>query len=123
MRHYASCVMLDLTGHRFGRLTAIRQNGQRSSGEYLWLCHCTCGNRHTVRVSYLTTGHTKSCGCIVAKPDGNPKHGMSKTAAYSRWKYARWVAKKTDLPFLEWIAAVPKRDANFAKNSPKKSGA
>jgi len=99
--------MRELTGQVFGRLTAIRRNGQLAGGEYRWLCQCPCGNRHTVRVSALMNGHTKSCGCITPKPDGNPTHRMSKTAAYNRWKYERLQLKTTDLPFPKWLEARP----------------
>lgn len=42
-----------------------------------WDCLCDCGNVITVRYAALTSGNTKSCGCIkkgLSKP-GNIKHG------------------------------------------------
>jgi len=50
----------DLTGKRFGRLTAIeRKKGPRS----VWVCQCDCGNMAEVDSSHLRSGATKSCGC------------------------------------------------------------
>ena len=49
---------------RYGRLTVIRysrSNGKRAS---LWLCKCDCGKELEVTTNHLTTGNTKSCGCL-----------------------------------------------------------
>ena len=55
---------IDLTNQLFGRLTALRDVGQTKSGNVLWRCRCQCGNITTVAFSKLTSGHTKSCGCL-----------------------------------------------------------
>ena len=53
-----------------------------------WLCLCECGTVTTVRGSHLTSGNTKSCGCLdreaVAK--NNYKHGMWNTRLYNIWR-------------------------------------
>ena len=49
---------IDLTGSRFGRLIAIRNEG------LAWLCRCDCGNEKWVSGAYLRSGMTKSCGCL-----------------------------------------------------------
>jgi hypothetical protein len=54
----------DLTGQKFGKLTALRINGQRKDRCLLWLCKCDCGKERTVPGKCLWDGHTKSCGCI-----------------------------------------------------------
>ena len=54
----------DLTGQRFGRLVVIKPTERRTSGSIVWLCECDCGNKVEVISSSLTTGHTKSCGCL-----------------------------------------------------------
>ena len=54
----------DLTGKRFGRLTAIRSCGKHSDGQFLWECVCDCGKTTTVPTSLLTSGQTQSCGCL-----------------------------------------------------------
>lgn len=53
---------VDLTGKKFGRLTAIERNGT-SGGYVAWKCRCDCGNIVTVRGTYLTHRRTLSCGC------------------------------------------------------------
>lgn len=53
----------DLTGRKFGRLTAIEYMG-RKNGRTLWRCLCDCGNETTTGYSNLLNGITKSCGCL-----------------------------------------------------------
>lgn len=60
----------DLTGKTFGRLTALEPNGKSNDGKTKWLCQCACGNRVTVVGSCLTTGHTRSCGCLSREEHG-----------------------------------------------------
>lgn len=53
----------DISGLRFGRLTAIEPVGKKE-GSILWLCRCDCGNTINVTVSQLQSGDRKSCGCL-----------------------------------------------------------
>lgn len=55
---------VDLTGKRFGRLLAVSPTSERKHGHTVWLCECDCGNTHQVESVYLTSGQTKSCGCL-----------------------------------------------------------
>ena len=55
---------MELTGKKFNRLTVIERNGKKN-GSITWLCKCECGNHTTTTSNYLTSGHTKSCGCLV----------------------------------------------------------
>ena len=54
----------DLTGQRFGRLVAIQPIKSLSNSKYYWLCQCDCGNTIEVIGTSLTSGNTRSCGCI-----------------------------------------------------------
>lgn len=60
----------DLTGMKFGRLTVLRLDEERSTsrGKY-WVCKCDCGNIKTVSGDSLkkpegAKGSCKSCGCL-----------------------------------------------------------
>ena len=53
-----------LEGQRFGRLVVIEDSGERVNGKKVWKCKCDCGNTVNVPTTYLTTGDTKSCGCL-----------------------------------------------------------
>ena len=52
----------DLTGKIFGQLTVIKY-----CNESKWECKCECGKILMVKTSSLTTGKTKSCGCLRGK--------------------------------------------------------
>lgn len=56
----------DLTGKRFGKLTVKYEIKERRKRSVYWRCKCDCGNEIDVKGIYLTTGDTKSCGCIKA---------------------------------------------------------
>ena len=53
----------DITGQRFGRLTAIRPTDERLRDSVVWECRCDCGNIAYYPVSYLNS-KAMSCGCI-----------------------------------------------------------
>lgn len=55
----------DLTGLRSGRLVVMTWAGRARDGHALWLCQCDCGDRAVVGGTKLTSGQTKSCGCLV----------------------------------------------------------
>ena len=57
----------DLKGQRFERLRVLKEAGVKD-GYMTWLCRCDCGNRCTVRGTWLTQGRTVSCGCYRADP-------------------------------------------------------
>ncbi len=80
--------MIDLKGHRFGKLCVIDQAGRDKRGEVLWLCACDCGYTSIVLSSNLRTGNTRSCGCERNKAIGNRsrKHGMSREPMYYAWQ-------------------------------------
>lgn len=56
----------ELTGKKFGRLTAIRKTDiQRGIAKYIyWECECKCGSKTVVSSNSLVGGHTRSCGCL-----------------------------------------------------------
>ena len=55
--------MLDLSGKKFGKLTAIKFL-RRSNNQTYWEFKCDCGNEIIVDISHLKSGHTKSFGCL-----------------------------------------------------------
>ncbi len=57
---------LDITGQKFGKLTAIKKLDEKFnwSQSCVWLCQCDCGNTTKATVSALRSGNITSCGCI-----------------------------------------------------------
>lgn len=81
--------LVDLTGRRFNKLTVIKRAGSQNNNA-MWLCKCDCGNEIRVISASLTSGNTKSCGCLqreIVKNVGrsNKKHGMFGTRIYTIW--------------------------------------
>lgn len=80
----------DLSGLRFGRLTAkeVAQRSSRKGGNTKWLCVCDCGGSGVIYASNLISGQTKSCGCL--HKEYLYKHGFTTHASvkptYSCWK-------------------------------------
>mgnify|MGYP001019018313 FL=1 len=54
----------DLVGQRFGKLVVIKPTGNIKHHNQEWQCLCDCGKTTYVRSNTLTTGDTKSCGCL-----------------------------------------------------------
>ncbi|MCT6924120.1 hypothetical protein [Metasolibacillus sp.] len=70
---------VDLTGQKFGRLTAKYPTDQRKQGKIVWYCECECGGHAYVSTSYLTNGDTRSCGCLKVEQDiSNIREGYEK---------------------------------------------
>ena len=65
----------NLTGKKFGRLTAIRPLKERRNGFVMWLCVCECKKPTEVRSNRLLSGGTQSCGCVRGKDLTGQKFG------------------------------------------------
>lgn len=82
----AGSTMIDLTGSRFGRLVVLRRDGSIKTN-VAWRCLCDCGQESRVSGNRLRSGHTMSCGCLLAenRKRGTPTHGMSHTRLFRAW--------------------------------------
>jgi len=56
--------LVDLAGQKFGRWTVISRATSNRCGASMWLCRCDCGTEKTIRHSSLTSGNSRSCGCL-----------------------------------------------------------
>lgn len=81
-------------GQKFGRLTIeelIHQNNPH--GKSIYLCRCTCGKSKEVRLNYLLSKSTNSCGCLFKEhmKERNTKHGLMNDykKTYRSWKDLR----------------------------------
>lgn len=73
---------IDRTGHRYGRLTVVREAGRNRHGHVTWICTCECEKQVTVVGGDLKSGNTAGCGCIT----GGRTHGLSLSQEYICWK-------------------------------------
>lgn len=53
---------IDITGQKYGRLTAISLD--KSTGNRLWLFRCDCGELKLSSAGLVRFGTTRSCGCL-----------------------------------------------------------
>lgn len=68
----------DLTGLKFGKLTAIKRVYIKDKKGTFWECKCECGNTCVVNSGELISNDVSSCGC--------KKHHLSNSPIYKRWK-------------------------------------
>lgn len=88
--------MNNLAGKRFGRLTTLKDSGERSKNRnIIWRCICDCGNIKMVTTDSLKSGKTKSCGClrIDALKKIMYKHGGGSSKSINRL-YRIWINMK-----------------------------
>ena len=86
----------DLSGKRFGKLTAIHIDHirrEKYGSRTFWKCRCDCGNQKVVRQDHLISGATTSCGCLekanLRKLAFKTTHGQSSTHLYYVWNTMR----------------------------------
>lgn len=105
---------VDLTGQRFGRLIVDQVSTRRGSMrrrsvsryedyEWYWLCVCDCANVKRIAYRDLTSGRTRSCGCLRNEVAAarlsviGPAHPSFKTGLNSLGYRNAWVDGKHKL--------------------------
>jgi hypothetical protein len=79
----------DITGQRFGSLTAIRKD-TTSKKVNRWIFRCDCGTEKSINKYSVLRGLSTSCGCYANQKriERNTKHGLFKTEKrlYGCWQ-------------------------------------
>lgn len=81
----------DITGIKFGRLLAVNCVGVSTSRNKIWEFLCDCGNTVSSTVNAVSSGNTKSCGCLKIETTSQIRttHGLTKKKdtkkAYEAW--------------------------------------
>jgi hypothetical protein len=79
-------LIADLTGRRFGRLTATAHLGKGR-----WTVRCDCGSEYDIAGGSLRNGDAQSCGCLRSivlsrvVSERERTHGRSRTPEYNSW--------------------------------------
>ena len=73
----------DITGRKFGRLTAIKIDHQEKDYRYCWLFKCDCGGEIIARKSDVMGGRVKFCN--KCKYEKQTTHGKRGTRLYNVW--------------------------------------
>lgn len=81
---------VNIEGNRFGRLVALCFD-RKPNGKAAWRCACDCGCEAVIDSDKLTSGHTRSCGCLGREMAGIARrtHGFSGTPEHRAWKAAK----------------------------------
>lgn len=102
----------ELVGQTFHRLTVISRI-QEKSKRRKWLCRCICGKEVVVTSNALTSGGTKSCGClqrekaaIRMKQFGKAQRGEK----HPFWKGGIKAAYPADIWTAHFTTKIRKRD-------------
>lgn len=75
--------LMDITGQRYGKLTAIKFSHKDKRNQQFWLFKCDCGNEKIICIGHVKSGNTKSCGCL--RIERKTKHKMYGTRIYKSW--------------------------------------
>lgn len=81
---------INLVGRRFTRWFVNFKSGVNKHGQSMWDCTCECGARGVIMVGALTSGASKSCGCLnLERVASSRSHGQAhqgrKHPLYSTW--------------------------------------
>lgn len=79
------------TNEVYGRLTALEFVERKKSKTY-WKCKCSCGNEIIIPITYLTTGDTRSCGCL--RKELNKENGQKRRFVQNHRLYSIWIDMK-----------------------------
>jgi hypothetical protein len=106
----------NLVGQKFGKLTVISEETftKYNDSRAHWNCLCECGEIITVDTNHLTTGNTKSCGClkieVMSEPiklrkftTSNKKFEPNIASARRVWKSYCYQDKQCNLTFDQWL--------------------
>lgn len=110
---------IDLTGMKYGRLTAVRQLAPRNKRTF-WLWSCDCGIEKAINAPHVRSGKIVSCGCYLTEilhsddhaarckvAAQNPRtHGLSNLPEYFVWKTMRQRCKNPNQHDYRWYGAL-----------------
>lgn len=84
---------IDLTGQRFGSLTAVRRSGSYAGGQARWELQCDCGGTSYAHAGELRAGRRKGCLDCAKKT-----HGFKGTRLYRVWESMKQRCKSSKHP-------------------------
>lgn len=78
--------LVDLTKNIFGNLIVLYRGENSSAGSAKWACKCSCGEVVLVYGGSLTSGATKSCGCM---SDRGKRYSVKPASKYVKYSNKR----------------------------------
>lgn len=94
----------NITGQKFGRLTAVAATEERRAESIVWLCVCDCGQHTKASTSSLNCGHVKSCGCLNddVRRTFFITHGRTKSGEYRSWDSMKMRCQNENHSYYEY---------------------
>lgn len=86
----------DITGKKFGKLTAIEFAIRRDNMTF-WHCKCDCGGLTTVASSNLQSGNVRSCGCLI---NAHKRNAFGESLFLKVYRYYTTNAQRRNLEFI-----------------------
>ena len=84
-------IFKDITGQKYGRLTAIKRVASRCKQTY-FLFRCDCGVEKEIHRTSVTRGVQVSCGCAKIKHghSHSKREGRGRTLTYQSWESMKY---------------------------------
>lgn len=127
--------LINITGLKFNRLTAIKCTGRNKFNIFLWLFRCDCGNEKVIRKDSVMFGHTKSCGCLFIEEGRKKVKIMNSKRTNHENSYKRTAKSKNNIfsinreEFLKLILGncfycgiIPSREIKYKTSVFKRNG-
>lgn len=114
---------IDISGKRYGNLIVQYLLPERKNGLKVWHCICDCGNEKDVVQGALTSGNTKSCGCLMTK--NILKQSQNRIIDLTSQQFGKWTVLHQDTARIgghkHWICqcecgTVKSVDGNTLRN-------
>ena len=83
---------IDITGQRFGHLTALYPLPELKRYSVMWVCQCDCGNTQAYMTWELRRGRVSTCGCSINRVKdiiGEKRGHLTALAFTGRWDSRR----------------------------------
>jgi hypothetical protein len=91
---------IDLTGQKFGRLTALELGDPYVTPKGVtrrrWVCECECGVRRLVLQASLASGSSRSCGCLSRGENNHAWTGDDVSYDGIHMRLAKWQGRAAD---------------------------
>lgn len=86
--------LIDLTGKKFGYLTVLGLDKEKSTNIKYWKCQCECGTIKSVQGAHLKNGNVSSCGCH--QYDKLKEYNSSKLIDLTGKTFGKWTVLSHD---------------------------
>lgn len=115
--------LINLVGHRFGKLVVTEKGGKARDGHLMWKCKCDCGKDTEKMGRNLKIGITKSCGCLVSPNDRVETEDQKQAVLkdYNDGLLVSDIAKKNNLGYVSvcnWLKKTQRESLNKRRIKP-----